>query len=176
MGISQPVAPPTPSQDGVSQNMETMVQGLVKSSLTQIGVIPQETPDQSQAQSETKTKTATAEAQPATCTPVKPAAPQVKAPAQAQPQAPAQAQMRPPAPAQPLRPAPAYFPQPQAAPPQGARRVPTESLDEDRLSDFPEREASLIARQAWLELLDWIANFCELERGHNEEQKRVMKW
>ena len=33
-GVSQTVAPPTPSQDGASQNMETMVQGLVKSSLT----------------------------------------------------------------------------------------------------------------------------------------------
>ena len=30
-----------------------MVQGLVKSSLTQFGVIPQETPDQSQVQSDT---------------------------------------------------------------------------------------------------------------------------
>ena len=52
-GVSQTVAPPTPSQDGASQNMETMVQGLVKSSPTQLGVIPQKTPDQSQAQSHT---------------------------------------------------------------------------------------------------------------------------
>ena len=42
--VSQPMAPPTLSLDGASQNMETMVQGLVKSSLTQLGVIPQETP------------------------------------------------------------------------------------------------------------------------------------
>ena len=55
-GVSQTVAPPTPSQDGASQNMETAVQGLslVKSSLTQFGVIPQEAPDQSQAQSDTR--------------------------------------------------------------------------------------------------------------------------
>ena len=83
--------------------------------------------------------------------------------------------MWPPTPAQPPRPAPAYFPQPQAAPPRGARRVPSESLlDEDRRSDFPESEASLIANQALSELLDRVANFCELERGNTEEQKRVM--
>ena len=35
--ISQTVAPPIPRQDGASQNMKTMVQGLVKSSLTQLG-------------------------------------------------------------------------------------------------------------------------------------------
>ena len=46
--------PPTPSQDGASQTMETVMQGLVKSSLTQFGVIPQESPDQSQAQSDTR--------------------------------------------------------------------------------------------------------------------------
>ena len=39
-GFSQTEAPPTPSQDGASQNMETVMQGLVKSSLTQLGVIP----------------------------------------------------------------------------------------------------------------------------------------
>ena len=44
MSVSQTVAPPTPSQDRASQNMETMVQGLVKSSLTQLGVFPQEAP------------------------------------------------------------------------------------------------------------------------------------
>ena len=49
-----------------------------------------------------------------------------------------------------------------------ARHVPSESLlDEDRLSDFPESEASLIAKQARSELLDRVANFCELERGDN---------
>ena len=38
--------------------------------------------------------------------------------------------------------------------------MPSESLiDEDRLSDFPESEASLIAKQAWSELLDRVANF-----------------
>ena len=53
-GISQTVAPPPAgSQDGDSQNVEAMVQDLVKSSLTQLGVIPQETLDQSQAQSDT---------------------------------------------------------------------------------------------------------------------------
>ena len=103
-----------------------------------------------------------------TSTLVKPAAPQDKASAQAQPQAPAPAQMRPPAPAQPHRPAPPYFPQPQAAPPQGARCVPLESLDEDRLSDFLESEAFLIAKQAWSELLDRVANFCELKGGDTE--------
>ena len=56
--------------------------------------------------------------------------------------------MRLPAAAQPVRPAPAYFPQPQASPPRRARHMPSESLDEDRLSDFPESEASFIAKQA----------------------------
>ena len=132
----------------------------------------EQTPSGSQAQ--TKTKTATAQAQPVISTPVKPAAPQVKAPAQAQPQAPAQAQMLPPAPAQLPRPASANFPQPQAAPTWGARRVPSGSLDEDRLSDFPEFDASLIAKQARSELHDRVANFCELEKWDTEEQKRVM--
>ena len=109
-----------------------------------------------------------------TSTPVKPAAPHVNVPAQAQPQAPAQAQMWPLAPAQPHRPTPAYFPQPQATHPRGVRRVPSESFDEDWLSDFPESEASLIAKQAQSELLDRIVNFCELERGDTEEQEWVM--
>ena len=52
--------------------------------------------------------------------------------------------------------------------------MPLESLDEDRLSDFPESEASVIAKQARSELLDRLANFYELERGDIEEQKRVM--
>ena len=202
-------APPASSQDGASQNVEAMAQDIVKSSLTQLGVMPQKTPDQSQAQSDTvdpeppqvedfssdqedhsgtpalnemlmvqeelddydsftspvvtktplwkfaeqtpsgsqaqtKTKTATAQAQPVTSTPVKPAGPQVMAPAQAQPQAQTQAQMQPSAPAQPRRLAPAYFSQHQAAPPPRARPVPSQSLDEARLSDFPESEASLI--------------------------------
>ena len=84
-----------------------------------------------------------------TSTPAKPSGSQTQAPAQAQPQALAQAQMRPPAPAQPPRLAPAYFPQPQALTlgGGGARRVPLESLhDEDRLLDFQESEASLIAK------------------------------
>ena len=71
-----------------------------------------------------------------TTTTVKPAAPQVKAPAQAKPQALAQALIRPLAPAQAHRPAPAYFSQPQASPPGGAKGMPSESLDEERLSDF----------------------------------------
>ena len=41
--VSQTVAPPTPSQDGASQTTKT-----------QLGVIPQEPPDQSQAQSDTR--------------------------------------------------------------------------------------------------------------------------
>ena len=52
-GISQTVASTTVTQDGASQNVEAMVRDLVKSSLTQLGVIPQETPDQSRAQSDT---------------------------------------------------------------------------------------------------------------------------
>ena len=53
--------------------------------------------------------------------------------------------------------------------------MPSESLiDEDRLSDFPESGASLIAKQAQSELLDRVANFCRLERGDTEEQKRAM--
>ena len=99
-------------------------------------------------QAETKTNAATTQAQPATGTPAKPAAPQVKAPAQAKPQTPAQAQMRPPAPAQPPRPAPSLPSNSGAAIPRGASLVPSESLDEDRLPDFPESEASLIAKQA----------------------------
>ena len=51
--------------------------------------------------------------------------------------------------------------------------MPSESLDEDQLSDFPESEASN-AKQARSELLDRVANFCELERGDTEEKKRVM--
>ena len=53
-GVSQTVALPTPSQDRASQTKEAVMQGLVKSSLTQFGVIPQESPDQSQAQSDTR--------------------------------------------------------------------------------------------------------------------------
>ena len=78
--------------------------------------------------------------------------------------------MRPPASAQPPRLAPAYFPQLQAAPPRWARHLPSQTLhDEDRLSDFP---AFLIAEQARSELLDQVANFCELERGETEDQRK----
>ena len=53
--------------------------------------------------------------------------------------------------------------------------MPSESLiDVDRLSDFPASEAYLIAKQARSELLNRVANFCGLERGDSEEQKRVM--
>ena len=115
--------------------------------------------EQTLSGSQTQPKTATTQAKPMTRTKVKP--PVLQASAQAKPQAQAQAQMRPLAPAQPPRPAPAYFPQPQAAPPRGARRVPSESLlDEDRLWDFPKSEASLIGKQARSELLDRVANFC----------------
>ena len=132
--------------------------------------------NQTPSGSQTQPKSATTQAQPVTTTStVKPASPQRQAPAQAQPQAPAQAEMRPLAPARPPRLAPAYFPQPRAAlpPPWGrARRVPSESLmDEDRLLDFTESEASLIDKQARSELLDRVANFCGLERGDTEEQK-----
>ena len=82
--------------------------------------------------------------------------------------------MWPPAPAQPVRQAPARFPQPQAAPPQRVIGVPSESLDEDRLSDFPESETSLIAKQARSEYLDLVAAYCQLERGDPKEQRRVM--
>ena len=107
-----------------------------------------------------------------TSTLVKPAAPQDKTSAQAQPQAPARAQIRPPAPAQPHR--PGIIPPALGSSPSGARCLPSESLDEDRLSDFPESKASKLAKQAWSELLDRVANFCELERGDTEEQKQVM--
>ena len=40
--------------------------------------------------------------------------------------------------------------------------------------NFSESEASIIAKQTWSELLDRVVNFCELERGDTEEQKRVM--
>ena len=53
MGISQTEALPTSSQAGASQNVKAMVQDLVRSSLTQFGVIPKEAPDQFQAQSDT---------------------------------------------------------------------------------------------------------------------------
>ena len=49
-GVAQTVAPP-PSQDDANQEVKAMVQDIVNSSLTQIGVIPQETLTQSQAQS-----------------------------------------------------------------------------------------------------------------------------
>ena len=125
--------------------------------------------EQTNSGSQTQPKTAATQAQPVTSTPVKPAGPQR--------QAPAQAQMLPRAPGQPPRPASAYLPQPQDAPPPGARRVPAESLiDKDRLSDFPESEASLISKQSRSELLDRVVNFCGLERGEQrtEEQKRFM--
>ena len=108
-------------------------------------------------------------------TPAKPAAPLSKALAQAKPQAPAQAPLWPPAPVQPVRQAPAYYPQPQAAPPRGLDVcLQNLSTDEDRLSDFPESESSLIAKQVRSEYLDRMAAYCELERGDPEEQRRVM--
>ena len=105
----------------------------------------EQTPSGSQAQ--TKSKTATAQAQPMIITSLKPAGPQVQAPAQAQSQALAQAQMLPLAPAQHHRPGAAYSPQPRGGG-GGARRMPSESLDEERLWDFKESKASLIAKQA----------------------------
>ena len=81
-----------------------------------------------------------------TSTPAKPAASQTKVLPQAKPQAPAQASMGRPAPAQPVRQASARFSQSQIAPPRRVIRMPSESLNEDRLSDFQESEASLIAK------------------------------
>ena len=52
--------------------------------------------------------------------------------------------------------------------------MPSESLDEDTLSHLPESEASLIDKQARSELLDRVANFCDLERGNTEKQKWVI--
>ena len=47
-GIAQTVAPcPVSSQDGAKQEVKAMVQDIVKSSLTQLGVIPQDVPTQS---------------------------------------------------------------------------------------------------------------------------------
>ena len=42
------------SQDEASKDVKAMVQDIVKSSLTQLGVIPQDTPTQSQSQSSTE--------------------------------------------------------------------------------------------------------------------------
>ena len=51
-GVAQTVAPPpVSSQDGASQEVKAMVQDIVKSSLTQLGVILQETPTHSHIQS-----------------------------------------------------------------------------------------------------------------------------
>ena len=50
-----------------------------------------------------------------------------------------------------------------------APAVPSESLiDEERVPNFPESEASLIPKQDRSELLDRVANFCAWirERGH----------
>ena len=52
--------------------------------------------------------------------------------------------------------------------------MPSESLNEDRLANFLESEASLIAKQARSECLDRVAAYCELERGDSEEQRWVM--
>ena len=40
--------------------------------------------------------------------------------------------------------------------------------------DFPESEASLIAKQACSELLDGVATFCRLERSDTEGQRKIM--
>ena len=51
-GVTQTaVLPPVSSQFGASQEVKAMVQDMVKSSLTQLGVTPQETPTQAQVQS-----------------------------------------------------------------------------------------------------------------------------
>ena len=245
--VTTKIVKPLPAgpQDGTSQDVKAMVQDMVKSSLTQLGIIPRETPTQLQSQSSSvdpeslqlvdtseeeisnsdqegpdsgtpelnqlvltaeeqlsldydsflawlrlwgfaeetppgsqtppKSQTATTQAQPVTSTLAKPSGSQILTSAWAQPQAPAQAQTQPPARAQPPRLGPAYFPPSQAAPFLGAWRMPSESLhDEDRFSDFSESEASLIAKQARSELLDQVANFCELERGDPDDQRKVM--
>ena len=46
------------------------------------------------------------------------------------------------------------------------------SPESSRLSDFPESEASLIAKQVWSEYLDRVAAYCELERGDPKEEQR----
>ena len=48
------------------------------------------------------------------------------------------------------------------------------SPETSRLSDFPESEASFIAKQVWSEYLDSVAAYCELERGDPEEQRWVI--
>ena len=131
-----------------------MVQDIVNSSLTQLGVIPQDAPNQSQAQSSNEdpeplqTEDVSSEGE---LSDSDQEDPHSRTPAlyqlliTAEEQADYDSFSLPVA----TRPAPAYFPQPQAAPPRGIRRIPLESLiDEDRLEDFPESEASLIAKQA----------------------------
>ena len=81
---------------------------MVKSSLTHLGVIPQDTHTQSQVQSpkvdlEHPQIEDISQAQPMTSTSAKPTGSQIQAIAQAQPQAPGHAQMWPPASAQPAR-------------------------------------------------------------------------
>ena len=48
-----PVLFPTSPQDGTSQDMKAMAQDMIRSSLTQFGVIPQETPAQPRSHSST---------------------------------------------------------------------------------------------------------------------------
>ena len=109
----------------------------------------EETPSGSQTQP--KSQTATTQAQSVTSTPAKPSGSQMQAPAQAQSQPLASSNLL------------------------SSTTGPSESLhDEYRLLDFPESEASLIAKQARSELLDRVANFYELERGDPEVQRNVM--
>ena len=70
-GMAQTVAPPpVSSQDGANQEVKAMVQDIVKCSLTQLGVIPQDAPtkslkfaEQTPSGSQTQLKTATTQAQ-----------------------------------------------------------------------------------------------------------------
>ena len=54
IGTTKTVMPPPASpQDGTSQDVKAIVQEMVNSSLTELGVIPQDIPTQSQAQAPT---------------------------------------------------------------------------------------------------------------------------
>ena len=127
------------------------------------------------SQTQPQAQTATIQAHPITGTLAKPSGSQIQAPSQAQPQAPAQAQTQPPAPAQPPKLVPAYFPQRQAAPTWGARRLQNLYMMKTGLGIFQRARPPFIAKQAHSELLDRVANFCELERGETEDQRKVMR-
>ena len=114
----------------------------------------EQTDSGSQAQTKTKATTATAQAQLVTSIPVKPPAPQVKL--QLRLRCGLRLQLSLTGQVQPT------FPNLRELPPRGAKRMPAESLNQDRLSDFPESEASLIAssRPAKAHYCDMLGIFC----------------